>query len=349
MKSYLGSAFFGVVVWFFCILVSSAGQEESTRSSVTGLEFDKRMNGEQVLKAIEPLRKMIQQSSAAFFRDGDLIGYGIVMDGGCVLTKASLMDNREGISIRIGEAMFQPESWSATDEEHDLALVRIKEGDSQVKGGVFLETIPEPGTVVISNGSTTRTKRRARIGIISTIPHSAPWPSERIPYLGVSFQEEDSCFVEHVEEGSPAEQSGLKSGDVILSIEGCSISNLADVGKQIELMSPGEPSDWKISRKGKMMDVRLMPGSRRQYLGEKEEAKSELTDARTEEGTSKRKHGFPRVIQHDTSLLPSFMGGPLLDLKGRIIGMNIARVNRAETYALPAADVLSVYRRLCSW
>ena len=33
------------------------------------------------------------------------------------------------------------------------------------------------------------------------------------------------------------------------------------------------------------------------------------------------------------------MGGPLRNLKGELIGMNIARVNRAENYALPISVV----------
>jgi S1-C subfamily serine protease len=33
------------------------------------------------------------------------------------------------------------------------------------------------------------------------------------------------------------------------------------------------------------------------------------------------------------------VGGPLLDLDGKCIGMNIARVNRSETFAIPAAEL----------
>ena len=33
------------------------------------------------------------------------------------------------------------------------------------------------------------------------------------------------------------------------------------------------------------------------------------------------------------------MGGPVLDLQGRAVGMNIARANRAETFAIPAKEL----------
>lgn len=61
---------------------------------------------------------------------------------------------------------------------------------------------------------------------------------------------------------------------------------------------------------------------------------------------SKRRSGFPRVIQHDILGNSSSAGGPLLDLDGRCIGMNIARANRAESFAIPAQEVREIAERL---
>jgi serine protease Do len=38
-------------------------------------------------------------------------------------------------------------------------------------------------------------------------------------------------------------------------------------------------------------------------------------------------------------LEPNEVGGPVVDLKGRVIGMNIARSGRIECFAIPAASV----------
>ena len=56
---------------------------------------------------------------------------------------------------------------------------------------------------------------------------------------------------------------------------------------------------------------------------------------------SKRKDNFPRILQHDLPLPKEAMGGPLFDLDGDCIGINIARVDRVTTYALPAEVVLA--------
>jgi serine protease Do len=54
---------------------------------------------------------------------------------------------------------------------------------------------------------------------------------------------------------------------------------------------------------------------------------------------SRRRAGFPLVLQHDTVLNPKECGGPLLNIDGEVVGVNIARAGRVETYALPASVV----------
>ena len=50
---------------------------------------------------------------------------------------------------------------------------------------------------------------------------------------------------------------------------------------------------------------------------------------------SVRRFGFPVALQHDTVLRPDDCGGPVVDLDGRVIGFNIARAGRTESYAIP--------------
>ena len=62
--------------------------------------------------------------------------------------------------------------------------------------------------------------------------------------------------------------------------------------------------------------------------------------------TSNRRNGFPEVIQHVIPLTPNSMGSPLLNLKGDVVGINIARADRVTTYALPAERVMASVRTL---
>ena len=61
---------------------------------------------------------------------------------------------------------------------------------------------------------------------------------------------------------------------------------------------------------------------------------------------SKRAREFPLVLQHDTPLLPEQCGGPVVDIDGNVVGMNIARGGRVETYAIPARHVRTLVNEL---
>ena len=54
---------------------------------------------------------------------------------------------------------------------------------------------------------------------------------------------------------------------------------------------------------------------------------------------SLKRTGFPTILQHDTVIKPKDCGGPLVDLDGKTVGINIARAGRTETYAIPAEDI----------
>jgi S1-C subfamily serine protease len=42
------------------------------------------------------------------------------------------------------------------------------------------------------------------------------------------------------------------------------------------------------------------------------------------------------IFQHDQPLNPEDCGSVLVDLHGEVVGVNIARVSRVDTYAIPA-------------
>jgi len=63
---------------------------------------------------------------------------------------------------------------------------------------------------------------------------------------------------------------------------------------------------------------------------------------------SQRSQGFEQALEHDTVLQPWLCGGPLVNLEGKAIGLNIARAGRVTTYALPAKLVKKIIKNLQS-
>ena len=54
---------------------------------------------------------------------------------------------------------------------------------------------------------------------------------------------------------------------------------------------------------------------------------------------SGRRTGFPAVLQTDMVVEPKDCGGPVVDLDGKVLGINIARAGRVETWILPSENI----------
>jgi len=61
---------------------------------------------------------------------------------------------------------------------------------------------------------------------------------------------------------------------------------------------------------------------------------------------SRRRKDFPMAFQHDSMLSSRTIGGPIVDLSGRIVGINIARDGRVSSLALPADLVREIVENL---
>jgi serine protease Do len=50
-------------------------------------------------------------------------------------------------------------------------------------------------------------------------------------------------------------------------------------------------------------------------------------------------------LQHDCSIAANDCGGPLIDLDGKLIGINIARSGRIQSFAIPINEVKQFLQR----
>jgi S1-C subfamily serine protease len=88
----------------------------------------------------------------------------------------------------------------------------------------------------------------------------------RSGYLGVSLDTPSlgraGAVVNTVEQGSPAQQSGLEVGDLIVQFGGKPIQSSDDLAAQIRLVSPGQRIPVKVVREGKEQAVTVTVGQR---------------------------------------------------------------------------------------
>jgi len=135
--------------------------------------------------------------------------------------------------------------------------------------------------------------------------------------------------------GLGAEKAGLKSGDVIVAVNDTPVNKREELTKTLRNFREGQSVRLRVRRDEQEMDaeVRMMAprpeGSGRAF--DRSERMNRLGG-----GLSGRAEGFALAIQHDTVLQPWQCGGPLVNLEGKAIGLNIARAGRVASYALPA-------------
>ncbi|MFU8892595.1 MAG: S1C family serine protease [Luteolibacter sp.] len=304
-----------------------------------------RTTGPEVVAAFDSQRAVLQTSSAVIQQGRRQLAYGVVVSAdGAILTKASELEGAEGISVLIDRRTFRDVEIVATDPVWDVALLRVDADD--LTPVEFLETdagdLPH-GTWVVANGATSRFARRAMAGVISAKPRTIPAAGGAV--LGVVLKvTDDGLRVESVVEASGAERAGLKEGDILKAVDGTDVEIAENIVEAIGERTAGEIIEVRYLRDGEETTVDVPLIAREELFAEQMMNRNDMMSG----DFSKRRSGFPRVIQHDILGNSSSVGGPLLDLDGRCVGMNIARANRAESFAIPAGEVREIAARLMS-
>lgn len=304
------------------------------------LEGKYRLIGSEVRAAFEPLREVLQTSSAVLYFERKPFGFGAVAsEDGYILTKASELEDRKGFTVRVDRNEYTDVTIVATDFDWDVALLKIS-ADGLVPVDWALPGEVPHGSWVVSNGATSRTRRRVRPGIVSANMRSIGGESQVV--LGVVLKVEDEQIkIGEVAEDSGAEEAGLKSGDVVLRAEGEAVKDRDELVEMLEGKAPGDTLKVTVVRDGEEMDFEIKLAARHKVF----DAPKTRNDAMSGP-VSQRRTNFERILQHDTMQSERSVGGPLLDLDGRAIGLNIAYASRAEAYAIPAEDMVKIFAEL---
>ncbi len=188
---------------------------------------------------------------------------------------------------------------------------------------------------MVVNGATSRSKRRILAGVISARQREIP--PEGGAVLGVQLDQSDErLVVKDVSEGSGAKEAGVQAGDLITAVEGKPVAVIEDLTEELKDKKAGSKVNVSVERGGETLELDVRLAARGELFAEVTRNDAMSGDI------SRRRSGFPKILQHDVLANSSTMGGPVLDLDGRMIGMNIARANRAETFAIPVEALRSL-------
>jgi len=297
------------------------------------------MTGPGITKAFEPQREVIQKCSAVFYDGRDEVAYGVVISGdGYILSKASEIEGIKDLSVRVDGESFDEAEIVLVDSVWDVALVKVA-AENLVTAPFASDSKIAQGSWVVVNGATSRSRRRVLAGIISAEAREIPPAGGAV--LGVNLKVADGILtITGVSEGSGAEEAGLKKDDVILTVEGKGISEIGEIKELLKDKKVGSKLKMKIKRDEDIHEFEVELSARDAVFEQMDRNDMMSGDF------SKRRSGFPRVIQHDILANSDTMGGPVLNLKGQVVGMNIARANRAETFAIPVEELRELAKEM---
>lgn len=287
-------------------------------------------NGTEVREAFRDVVREPNRRTVRIVAHGRERALGLIVSAdGLVLTKRSEL--RGHVAVRLPDGSLHDARVVGEHKDTDLALLRIEasglpEPQWRTDGDPFVGQ-----WVVAPNGS----DLPLAVGVLSVGRRKIP---SQNGVLGIDIAESPpGPKILQVFPNSGAAQAGIQPGDVVTAIAGEAVKDRSALVAVLRKFRPGDAVDVRVRRGEDVLSLRAVLGLPLQNMLGRGALQNQMGG-----DLSVRRDGFPAVLQHDTFLKPNECGGPLVDLQGRVVGLNIARAGRTETYALPATDVLKL-------
>jgi len=270
-------------------------------------------------------RKVVAESAQCVVRircDGkDVVLGTIVGPDGWVLTKASELRGR--VVVRLADGRDLEARIIGVNPRFDLAMLKIDAVDlPRIAWGL---KDPEVGQWVAVPGLG---GDPLAVGVVSVPRRPIPPPKG---LLGVTIMEvEKKVVIAEVISKGPADKAGLKKDDVIAQINGHPVTAQKELTEAMTRLRPGSTVRLTIRRGEETLEKSVTLGMLVTPATKKRDDLNAMGI-----GVSRRHDDFPIVLQHDAAVRPTDCGSPLVTLDGKVVGINVARGGRTETYCVP--------------
>jgi S1-C subfamily serine protease len=253
-----------VVAGATTIEVRLAGEEDFRPADLVGADPGEDLALLKVRNAKD--LKTVELGSSSQLEVGDdviAIGNALDLDGGLTVTEGivsalnrSISDSDESLDGLIQtDAAINPGNSGGPLVNAGGQVVGINTavaGDAQNIGfAIAIDTAKPVVDALRSGGSTTgRSSNQAFLGVTTQTLDPATAASLGLGSIG-------GAYVLQVESGSPADQAGLRAGDVIISIDGTTVTSPDDVGRVVRAHAPGDEVDLTWSRGRQRMSAEV--------------------------------------------------------------------------------------------
>jgi serine protease Do len=296
-------------------------------------------------KVLAPFKAIVAKANESTVRvrgdDRDVALGTIVFADGFILTKASEL--RGALSVRLNDGTEYEAKVVGKHRDTDLALLRIDVKDLKPVRFVDSKKAVAGNWLAAAGPQTDPTS----VGIVSVATRKPTGLDAFIDnlnrgYVGIFMSEEDpkdrdgnalGAKVIRLEEKGAGKKAGLLVDDIITAVDGFKVSGRESLRNALENSRPGDSVALTVLREGeeKTFKLTLTGQTSRPDRGSIQNAMGgDLSGRRT---------GFPAVLQTDMVIQPKDCGGPVVDLDGNVLGINIARAGRVETWVLPSENI----------
>ncbi|HEY3862048.1 MAG TPA: trypsin-like peptidase domain-containing protein [Verrucomicrobiae bacterium] len=294
-------------------------------------------SGQDVLNAFKPVSARLRDSVVELNVGEDPVALGAVVDAsGLVLTKASELKSGK-LTCWLASGKEVDAKLLAADEDNDVALVRVQAAGLKPIEWAAKQLVEGQWAVTPGLSDTPQA-----VGIISALTHTI---RAQRAFIGIRWDTFSARpVVSQVEPGFGAEKAGVKPGDLIVAVDHTNVTNASEVADILGEFHDGQTVQIRFKRKEEVFDARIelmlaKPGTLFASDGPEDSLRGDV---------SARNGQFEEAIEHDTVIEPWQCGGPLVNLDGQVIGLNIARASRFATYALPAPLARKILAKLKS-
>lgn len=285
--------------------------------------------------AIQPALKNASASTVRIWSGTQRLAYGTAVGNGTrIITKWSeLLRARGEWLVEAAKQDIRPANLLGVYPDYDLALLEIP-GDP-LPPAEFSDQTPELGAFLAAPQPD---GRLAAFGVVAVAARNLKEADQA--FIGIAADPDhtgDGVKIGRVVENSPAAAAGIQSGDIILSINERDVNGWFELRNALSGIQPGNSLSMTYQQAGQTITREIQAAGRPQFpqfpgarLQQMERMGGPISRIRDE---------FPIAIESDMRPLPNQIGGPVVDLQGRIIGITLARAGRTKSYIIPATTL----------
>lgn len=247
-----------------------------------------------------------------------------------LLSKSSMVGDNPVIVLANGQTINA--TIIARNRANDLALLLPAKN---VGKGIKYSLLKADSITVNDLGRLLIAPRPDSPGLISVLG-SMPIKLPKITsygYIGaVTNIKADNLVFTYIQPNSAAADAGLKIDDQVLTVDGNTVDDPLDFIKALQKYRAGDTTVINVMRDGKkyLKAVILKYPPQKAFNHPAEQFAG---------GKSLRRDGFDQVFINDAPMKPYECGGPLFDVRGCFMGINIARLSRTSTVTIPAVTI----------